>query len=92
MCAISGVSISMTVRRIDVLGISGVSCAVHVCSFNEKKLNNVLPLQFLQPQATAYWVVQAGLLTPLTFTRHRLSHVAVFTSGAYFLYNGRRWQ
>ena len=28
-----------------------------------------------------YWVVQAGLLTPL----HHLSPLAVFTSGAYFL-------
>ena len=31
-----------------------------------------------------------GLLTPLTFARHRLSHLAAFTSGAYFLRNGRR--
>ena len=31
-----------------------------------------------------------GLLTPLTFTRHRLSPLAVFTSGTYFLHNGRR--
>ena len=37
-----------------------------------------------------YWVIQAGLLTPLTFTRHRLSSLAAFTSGAYFLHNGRR--
>ena len=38
-----------------------------------------------------YWVVQAGLLTPLTFGRHHLSPLAAFTSGAYFLHNGRRW-
>ena len=31
------------------------------------------------------WAVQAGLLTPLTFARHRLSPLAAFTSGAYFL-------
>ena len=31
-----------------------------------------------------YRVVQAVLLTPLTFTRHRLSPLAVFTSGAHF--------
>ena len=37
-----------------------------------------------------YWTVQAGLLTPLTFARHRLSPLAAFTSGAYFLHNGRR--
>ena len=36
------------------------------------------------------WAVQAGLLTPLTFARHRLSPLAAFTSGAYFLHNGRR--
>ena len=31
-----------------------------------------------------YWTIQAGLLTPLTFARHRLSPLAAFTSGAYF--------
>ena len=36
------------------------------------------------------WAVQAGLLTPLTFARHQLSPFAAFTSGAYFLHNGRR--
>ena len=39
---------------------------------------------------SAYWAVQAWLLTPLTFAPHRLSPLADFTSGAYFLYNGRR--
>ena len=39
-----------------------------------------------------YWATQAGLLTPLTFALHRLSPLAAFTSGAYFLHNGRRWQ
>ena len=34
--------------------------------------------------------VQAGLLTPLTFARQRLSPLAAFTSGAYLLHNGRR--
>ena len=37
-----------------------------------------------------YWAIQAGLLTPLTFARHRLSPLAAFTSGTYFLHNGRR--
>ena len=37
-----------------------------------------------------YWAIQAGLLTPLTSARHRLSPLAAFTSGAYFLHNGRR--
>ena len=27
-----------------------------------------------------YWAIQAGLLTPLTFARHRLSPLAAFTS------------
>ena len=40
--------------------------------------------------ARLYWAIQAGLLTPLTFARHRLSPLAAFTSGAYFLHNGRR--
>ena len=35
-----------------------------------------------------YYEVQAGLFTTLTFARHRLSPLAVFTSGAYFLHNG----
>ena len=38
----------------------------------------------------SYWAIQAGWLTPLTFARHRLSPLAAFTSGAYFLHNGRR--
>jgi len=37
-----------------------------------------------------YWAIQAGLLTPLTFARHRLSPLDAFTSGAYFLRYGRR--
>ena len=39
-----------------------------------------------------YWAIQAGLLTPLTFARHRLSPLAAFTSSAYFLLTGRQWQ
>ena len=38
-----------------------------------------------------YWAVQAGL-TPLTFAQHRLSPLAAFTSGVYFLHSERRWQ
>ena len=37
-------------------------------------------------------MIQAGLLTPLTFAQHCLSPLAAFTSGVYFLHNGRRWQ
>ena len=36
-----------------------------------------------------YWAIQAELLTSLTFARHCLSPLAAFTSGAYFLHNGR---
>ena len=43
-----------------------------------------------EESGVSYWTVQAGLLTPLTFARHRLSPLAAFTSGAYFLHNGRR--
>ena len=39
---------------------------------------------------TDSWAVQAGLLTPWTSARHRLSPLAAFTSGAYSLRNGRR--
>ena len=42
--------------------------------------------------SSLYWAVQVGLLTPLTFAQHCLHPLAVFTSGAYFLKNGRRWQ
>jgi len=38
----------------------------------------------------AYWAVQVGLLPPLTFAWHRLSPLAAFTSGGYFLHNGRQ--
>ena len=37
-----------------------------------------------------YWAIQVGLLTPLTFAWHRLSPLAAFTSGAYFLHKGRQ--
>ena len=39
-----------------------------------------------------YWAIQVRLLTPLTFAWHRLSPLAAFTSGAYFLHNGRQRQ
>ena len=37
---------------------------------------------------SAYWVIQAGLLTPLTFAWRCLSPLAAFTSGAYFTMEG----
>ena len=36
------------------------------------------------------WAIQAGLLTPLTFARHRLSPLVAVNSDGYFLHNGRR--
>ena len=36
--------------------------------------------------SAAYWVIQAWLLTPLTFARHRLSPLAALPSSAYFLH------
>ena len=39
-----------------------------------------------------YWVIQVGLLTPLTFAQYCFSLLAAFTSSAYFLHNGRWWQ
>ena len=53
----------------------------------------VMALYFFQTSVIdIYWAIQAGLLNPLTFARHRLSPLAAFTSGPYFLRNGRRWQ
>ena len=47
---------------------------------------------FVKSKSHMYWAIQAGLLTPLTFAWHRLNPLAAFTSGVYFLHNGRRWQ
>ena len=47
-------------------------------------------IQLMAGTQSCYWAVQAGLLTSLTFARHRLSPLAAFTSGAYFLHN-ERW-
>ena len=40
----------------------------------------------------SYWAVQAGLLTPLIFAWCCASPLSAFTSGAFFLHNGRQWQ
>ena len=50
------------------------------------------PPNYNSLKAIVYWAIQAGLLTPLIFAQHRFSPLAAFTSGAYFLHNGRRWQ
>ena len=38
----------------------------------------------IHEDSAAYCAIQAGLLTPLTFARHRLSPLAAFTLSAYF--------
>ena len=53
-------------------------------------INNYAIGQKIDLKNVNYWVIQAGLLTPLTFARHRLSPLAAFTSGAYFLHK-KRW-
>ena len=61
-----------------------------VCqSFQQGRERQLLGVPVRQGHLS-YWAVQAGLVTPLTFARHRLSFLAAFTSGAYFLHNGRR--
>ena len=57
-----------------------------------EKVSRYTSLSIIPVWGRPYWAVQAGLLTPLTFVWHRLSPLAAFTSGAYFLHNGRRWQ
>ena len=69
----------------------------HLCSGGKIKRRQKIPLLplFLTVFCFClfvYWAVYVGLSTPLTFAWHRLSPLAAFTSGAYFLHNGRRWQ
>ena len=63
----------------------------HLSFFGRHRGGN-LSIVNRREETVVYWAVQAGLLTPLTFARHRLSPLAAFTSGAYFLHNGRRCQ
>ena len=58
-------------------------------AFRDRRVVDILFAGFGQ-RAFLYWAIRAGLLTPFTFARHRLSPLAAFTSGAYFLHNGRR--
>ena len=57
-----------------------------------KRKNNLVHIEVLKTLPEDYWAIQAGLLTPLTFARHRLSPLAAITSGAYFLPTGGWWQ
>ena len=69
----------------DMAILCKVAYTTRQCNINDKEV-----LHNLASTACQYWAVQAGLLAPLTFSRHRLSTLAAFTSGAYFLHNGRR--
>ena len=51
-------------------------------------MSSVITVIFLF-HSHVYWVVQEGLLAPLTFTWHHLSPLAAFTSSADFLHIGR---
>ena len=62
-----------------------------VCNCNRLHLKQTLSV-LLQHNPVWVLVVQTGLLTPLNFTWHRLSPLTAFTSGVYFLHNGRQCQ
>ena len=73
--------------------LAGPAVLLCPCGSVMKKNHTRRPLalaMYLSLYNCMYWVVQARLLTPLTFAQHRLSPLAAFTSGAYFLHNGRR--
>ena len=61
-------------------------CLRKIRSFRVRE--DILQVFFLSTVSSVltYWAIQAGLLTPLTFGPHRLSPLAAFTSGAYFLH------
>ena len=77
-------------------GIKRFPCSVRcrresdALSSHDGECHEQAPKQVLLSWTCIYWAIHAGLLTPLTFARHRLSPLAAFTSGAYFLHNGRR--
>ena len=73
-----------------------VWCSINT-NYNAVFIFEVLCIHFCSCKALVReiphsWAIQAGLLTPLTFARHRLSPLATFTSGACFLHSGRRWR
>ena len=74
----------------DLLSTSVFSCLGPM--FHRSCTVCILLLTFHTSHSCSYWAVQAGLLTPLSFTRHRSSLLAAFTSGAHFHRNGRWWQ
>ena len=68
-----------TIGEVDKIEQNFVESLVYYCFLVFRRIGEYISLDLF------YWVVQVGLLTPLTFVQHRL---AAFTSGAY----GRRWQ
>ena len=67
-------------------------CVPEIVNVRERTCIYVRRWAYIVCLVPVYWVIQAGLLTPLTFAQHRLSPLDAFTSGVYFLHNGRRWQ
>ena len=84
MCDLSGLVI---VEKIVFLWAENNRSVTHIVIHSA---DLILASVFSMRPVPHYWAIQAGLLTPLTFARHRLSPLAAFTSGAYFLHNGRR--
>ena len=71
-------------------------CFVSVCGRNELPLayppTHISSLRAMPVLlgGSGVCVFSCVFLAPLTFARHRLSHLAAFTSGAYFLHSERR--
>ena len=80
----SQVCVSFAGREADLADRSDVRSLHFLIS-----LGTISALRLTGPNLV-YWAIQAGLLTPLTFARHRLSPLVAFISGVYFLHNGRR--
>ena len=73
-----------------LLGESGG--VVNSLDFHPASLKSLGQFYFKCLLSAVYWASQAGLLTPLTFTRHHSSPLADFTSSVYCLHKGRQWQ
>ena len=63
---------------------------MHYLHVNDVYVSVCVHLYMYDNWYIVFWVILVGLLTPLTFAWHRLSPLATFTSGVYFLHNGRR--
>ena len=84
--------ISVQIKMITVCTVV-VVFSMWICTIRSLFLSTALGSTLITAWIVIHsWAVQAGLLTPLTFARHRLGPLAAFTSGSYFLHNGRWWQ